>query len=63
MKKLVDKEDEEGTNPVAGGGKAFERVHALRARFLEIPQQLVEEYLMELMETMGVAKGVAMTVW
>ena len=57
MKKLVDKEDEDGTGGVAGGGKAFKRVHALRSRVFKNPQQVVSEYFMELMEKMGGVEG------
>ena len=63
MKKLVDKEDEDGDWRRRRWGKAFKRVQALRALVFKNPQQVVSEYFMKLTEKMGVEEGDAWQVW
>ncbi len=60
MKQLSRADEEEGG---VGGGKAFKRIHNLKKRVEKQPRAIINNYLAELSEKLGVEPGDTWQIW
>ena len=63
MLQMLHRQQKRDDDSVEAGGKAFRRIHNLKARVENEPGRLVSEYLTEVMEKLGVEDGDVWQLW